>query len=163
MLLTKEVTMNLNYREAPIVVDALQGDTARALAVRFMQGESPWEIPVDAEIFVQFQCSDGTGGTFDSLPDNTPAYSVNGQVLTVYFAPQVCAVAGCTKLQVTLLSGGAQISTFPVEVHVVEQVNGHAASGEYTNLHRWLHDQEVVDSIAEEVIARLPKGDEVAY
>lgn len=163
MLLTKEVTMNLSYRDVPIVMDVSQGDSARALSVRFMQGETPWEIPDDAKIFVQFQCADGTGGTFDSLPDNTPAYSVNGEVLTVYLAPQVCAVAGCTKVQVTLLSGGAQISTFPVEVRVTQQVDSGVAGGEYTNLHQWLYDPAIRDAVVADVMAALPNGDEVAY
>ena len=163
MLLTKEVTMNLNYRESPIVMDALQGDTARALCVRFAVGEQPWQIPDDVQIFIQFQCQDGTGGTYDALPDHTAAYSVNGDALTIRLAQQVCAVAGCTKLQVSMISGNVQISTFPVEVRVTEQVNGCAADGEYTNLYQWLHSQAVMDAVAEDVMARLPKADEVAY
>lgn len=143
MLLTKEVTMNLNYREAPIVMDALQGDSGRALAIHFAAGETPWEIPADADVLLQYCCADGTGGMFDSLPDGTCAYSVNGDTLTICLVSQLCAVAGCTKLQVTLFSGGAQISTFPVEIRVAPQIHADAASGEYINLLQWWLSRDI--------------------
>ena len=154
MLLTKEVTMNLNFREKPIVLDVQQGDSGRALMIHFAAGETAWEIPADADIILQYCCADGTGGIFDSLPDGTSAYSVDGETLTVCLIPQLCAVAGCTKLQVTILSSGMQISTFPVELRVAPQVSPEAASGAYINLQQWLVNA-MVDAI--------PSGDEVSY
>ncbi len=155
--------MNLNYCAEPIVLEALQGDSARALAIHFLSGETPWEIPADAQIFIQFQCQDGTGGTYDALPDTADAYSVDGDTLTVGIAPAVCAAAGCSKLQITIISEGAQLTTFPVEVRVAEQVNSDVASGEYTNLHRWLNSSATREMIVADVLAALPDGDEVAY
>ena len=182
MLLTKEVTMNLSYREGPIVMDVMQGDTGRALTVHFLLGETSWKIPADAQVFVQFECQDKTGGLFDSLSDGTCAYSVNGDALTIFLVPAVCAVPGCTKLQVTIFSGDAQISTFPVEVRVIPQVNAKAESGEYFNIQQWLNlpenkgmpgytpvrgvdyyteaDQQ---DMVQRVMDALPNGDEVAY
>lgn len=185
MLLTKEVTMNLSYRESPIVVDALQGDSCRALMIHFIAGEAAWKIPADADIILQYCCADGSGGMFDALPDGAPACSADGDTLTVYLVPQMCAVAGCTKLQVTIISDGAQISTFPVEIRVTEQVNNQSASGEYTNLQKWLDRHDLkgepgadgytpvkgVDYYTESekkemmwaILAILPNGDEVLY
>ena len=154
MLLTKEVTMNLNFRSEPIVVDLQQGDSGRSLSICLMAGETPWEIPVDADIILQYCCADGTGGVYDALPDGAAAYSVEGSTLTICLIPQLGAVPGCTKLQITILSNGAQISTFPVELRVAPQVNGQIADGEYINLHKWL------SGAIPEVV---PNGDEVMY
>lgn len=163
MLLTKEVTMNLNFRETPIVLDVQQGDSGRALAVRFMTGETDWEIPEDAEILLQYCCADGTGGIYDTLSDGTSAYSVNGSTLTVLLIAQLCAVPGCTKLQVTVLSGGVQISAFPVELRVAPQVNGEVKDGTYNNLQKWLYAQVNEEGFVNAVVEALPDGDEVSY
>lgn len=181
MLLTKEVTMNLNYRGTPIVLDALQGDSCRALVIHFVAGETAWEIPADAEVFLQYCCADGTGGTFDALSDGTSAYSVNGDALTINLVPQLCAVAGHTQLQVTLCSGDTQLTTFPIVIRVSPQVNADTACGEYTNLQQWLDRHEFTgkpgksnhipekgvdywtetdkEEIVAEVLAELPIGD----
>lgn len=137
MILTKEATMNLHYRGNPIVMDALQGDSGRALVIHFLAGETPWSIPENTHILVQYCCQDGTGGIYDSLPDDTSAYVIDGDTLTVFLASAVCAVAGETKLQVTLLNDGVQLSSFPVVIQVTPQVNAQAESGEYTNLMQW--------------------------
>lgn len=182
MLLTKEVIMNLNYRGTPIVLDALQGDSGRAVAVHLVAGETPWEIPQDAYISMQYQCEDGSGGIFDSLSDGTAAYSVNESTLTIYLAEQLCAIAGCTKVQVTIICDGVQLSTFPIEIRVTEQVNGEIASGEYINLQKWLlrpesrgdpgytpvkgvdyYTDEDKAEMVDAVLAAIPNGDEVMY
>ena len=163
MLLTKEVNMNLNYRGAPIVLDVLQGDSARALIIRFATGENPWEIPADAQIVVQYQCQDGSGGVFDSQADGMCAYSVNGDTLTLPLPSALCAVPGNTNLQVSILSEGKQVTTFPVTLQVSPQVNAAIAAGDYTNLQQWLDMQLVQEQIVEKVLSALPNGDEVAY
>ena len=163
MLLTKEVNMNLNYRGAPIVLDVLQGDSARALIIRFATGENPWEIPADAQIVVQYQCQDGSGGIFDSQADGMCAYSVNGDTLTLSLPSALCAVPGNTNLQVSILSEGKQVTTFPVTLQVLPQVNAAIAAGDYTNLQQWLDMQLVQEQIVEKVLSALPNGDEVAY
>ena len=188
MLLTKEVTMNLSYREPPIVVDVLQGDSGRALTVHFIAGGVPWEIPAGANVVLQYCCADGTGGILDTLADGTPAYTASGDALTILLASQMCAVAGTTKLQVTILSGGNQISTFPVELQVTPQVNAHAQAGDYSNLQQWLNGLELIGTPGKDgkdgytpvkgvdyfthwekyemmqgVLEMLPNGDEVLY
>ena len=163
MLLTKEVNMNLNYRSAPIVLDVVQGDSARTLTIRFTAGENAWEIPADAQIVVQYQCQDGSGGVFDSQSDGLCACSVNGDKLTLFLPSALCAVPGNTDVQVSILSEGQQVSTFPVKLQVVPQVNAAVAAGEYTNLQKWLETQLVQEQIVEKVLAALPNGDEVEY
>ena len=163
MLLTKEVTLNLKYRENPVVMDAMQGDSGRVLVARFTAGETQWEIPEDAQVALQYRCADGTGGCYDALPDGSPAYAVNGDALTVFLIPELCAVAGVTKLQVTVFSAGMQISAFPVEIRVAEQVSAEPAGSEYYNLHKWLYSQVREQDFIDAVVAQIPNGDEVSY
>lgn len=160
MLLTKQVTMNLHYREAPVVLDVIQGDSGRGLEVYFMAGEQPWEIPADAVAVMQYQCEDGSGGVFDTLSDGTPAYVIADNVATIQLPPQICAVAGCTKLQITLLSGGVQISTFHMEIRVAPQVNAKTAGGDYTNLAQWWQH---MDNCGKAGISLLDKKTGVKY
>lgn len=152
MLITKEVTMDLNYRQAPIVMDALQGDTGRELRIHFTAGGEPWNVPEGGNIVVQYQCEDGSGGVFDTLPDGTPAYSIDENVLTICLAAQLCAVAGSTKLQVTILSGGVQISTVHMEIRVAPQLCPETAAADYTNLGQWLEENGKIGP-------QGPKGD----
>ena len=185
MLLTKEVTMNLSYQEQPIIMDVMQGDSGRTLTIHLVERETPWVLPNDAEIILRYCCADGTGGMYDTLANGTPAYYVEGNALTVALVNQMCAVAGCTKVQVTIFSGGAQISTFPVELRVIPQVDAKAAAGEYYNLQKWLDSRDLkgdpgkdgytpvkgVDYFTDseksqmkwEILAMLPNGDEVLY
>ena len=163
MLLTKEVTLNLKYREMPVTMDAMQGDSGRVLIIRFAAGEAEWEIPEDARVILQYCCADGTGGCYDSLPDGSAAYSVNGDALTVFLIPELCAAAGITKLQVTVFSGNVQISAFPMEIRVAEQVNASCTDGTYYNLQKWLYSQVREQDFIDSLLAAIPNGDEVSY
>lgn len=164
MLLTKEVTVNLGYRENLTVLDAMQGDSGRALNIHFVSGETAWQLPEDIQVVLQYGCEDSTGGTYDSLPGGAPAYTVSGEnSLTVALIPQLFAVAGITKLQITLLSGGTQISTFPVTIRVSPGVTGEASGGEYVNLQKWLLEAVRQDAFVAAVLGVIPDGDEVSY
>ena len=142
MLLTKEVTMNLNYRGNSIVLDALQGDSCRELVVHLVSGETPWAIPEDAAVILQYECSDGTGGAYDTQEDGSPACAIQGSAVTLSLVGQLFAVPGCTKLQVTFLSEERQLTTFAIEIHVEKAVNTQISGGEYVNLLRWWHSME---------------------
>lgn len=143
MLITKEVTMNLNYRGTPIVLDAVQGDSGRGVVIHCMSGENPWQIPEDATILLHYGCEDGTGGVYDTLPNGQTAYCVEDNVITVYFAPQVCAVGGVTKLQITIISEGTQLTTFGMEIRVEPKAEAGLTAGDYTNLALWLENNSV--------------------
>lgn len=140
MLITKEIAMNLNYRESTPVLDVIQGDSARAVVIHCMAGEEAWNIPEDVSIVIQYQCQDGTGGIYDSLSSGSAAYSVLGNDLTIMLASQLCAVPGKTDLQVTMFSADAQISTFHIELRVAPQINAQTEGEVYTNLAQWLDE-----------------------
>ena len=164
MLLTKKVTVNLGYRDADTVLDGVQGDSGRALQIGFMVGETAWPIPEDTQVLLQYACEDGTGGIYDTLPDGTPASEIGeDDSLTVMLISQLFAVAGTTRLQVTLLNGGVQISTFPVLIRISPSVTGEPGDGMYVNLQKWLLDTVYQESFVAAVVQALPDGDEVSY
>ena len=163
MLHTKEISTNLSYPTIPIALTVLQGDSCRALAVRFFTGEDPWEIPENCDVFMQYICADGSGGIFDTLPDGTPAAQVEGNKITLRIPQEMCAVPGKTMAQVTIFSQGEQISVFPVEIRVLPQVGMKAGNGGYTNLQKWLLSYVTERPFVSAVIAALPNGDEVRY
>lgn len=141
MEIRKQVTVNLRYRNAIPVVDAVQGDSARVVDLVLMAGETPWAIPQGAVVLVQYCCPDGTGGTYDTLPDGRAAYEVTDEGVTLYLAPQVCAVPGDVRLQLTILDGEAQVSTFEMKIAVEPKVTAAAETGDYTNLEQWWSQQ----------------------
>jgi hypothetical protein len=164
MLLTKEVTVNVGYRENPVVLDGMQGDSGRALKVRFAAGEESWRLPGDLQVLLQYVCADGTGGTYDTLPDGTHAYTVgDDDTLTIFLANQLFSAEGNTKLQITMFSGDAQISAFPVMIRVTSGVAVEKDAGNYVNLQKWLGEAVHQDPFIKAVLGVIPDGDEVKY
>ena len=106
-------------------------------------------------------------------------------LLTIFLADGMCSIAGTTKLQVTIISDGKQISTFPVEIRVAPQVSANAAAGDYSNLQQWLDGLNLIGTPGKDgytpikgvdyftqvekyemmqgVLAMMPNGDEVSY
>lgn len=163
MLFTKNATTNLSYQAPVIHMTALQGDSCRALAVQFFSGDEPWEIPADGDVFIQYICQDGTGGIFDTLPNGEAAYQIAGDTLTIRFPASMCAVSGVTKVQVTIFSGGEQVSTFPVELRVLPQIGQKMGDGKYVNLQSWLLSYVTQEPFVKAVVSALPDGDGVKY
>ena len=141
MTITKTMELNLKYKGNIPKVDVVQGDSVRALAVMLSSGEEPWPIPVGAAIVIRYRCADGTGGVYDTLPDGTAAYTVEGNCVTVKLMPDATAVPGVTQLQISVIQGEHQISTFQMELRVEGQVLGEHSAREYLNLAQWWSQQ----------------------
>lgn len=137
MLVTKKLTVDLARKTVLGCVDAVRGDSAIALELTMLCDGAPWTVPSGASVIVRY----GQGqacGTYDSLSDGTPAWSVQENILTVRVAPEVCSAAGKTDFQVTILEGENQISTFRMVVDVQPAVTGSDKPGKYTSLAQWL-------------------------
>lgn len=118
---------------------AVQGDSgARQLALELRCDGRPWPVPADADLLIRYRSSDGTGGTYDSLTDGSRAWSAQGNVLTVMLAPQVCAVPGKAVLELTLIRGLQQLTTFRMGLLVCGRLQEGEGSDDYTNLAAWL-------------------------
>lgn len=141
MNVTQKVTLDLVRRGLDPTVYAIQGDSlSRVLAVELLANGIPWEIPAEAAVLIRYRKPDGTGGTYDTLPDGTRAWSAAENLLTVTLAPQVCTAAGTVEMELTLLMEPAQLTTFRLELRVSGQLPDGAHSQNYVNLAAWLSD-----------------------
>ncbi|MBQ7801713.1 MAG: metallophosphoesterase [Oscillospiraceae bacterium] len=119
MLTTQKVTMDLWKECPPHRLQASQDDCyTRAIEFTLLAGGDPWEIPEDAAVVIRYSKEDGKGGEYDTLPDGTTAWSIDGNRLTVLLAPQVLTVAGSVKLDAVLLRSEAVLSTCSVYIRV---------------------------------------------
>ena len=74
-------------------------------------------------VLVRYEKSDGRGGAYDILPDGRKAAIIEGNVVTVGLAPQVCTAVGRVMLMVTLRHQEKELSCFGICVHVQEGVD----------------------------------------
>ena len=137
MKIIKKITMDLARQGLPVYVDGVRGDSATWLEFTLLSSGVPWEIPMAAAAIVRYCLPAGTGGEYDTV-DGVKAWEKEGNILRVALAPAVCSAPGETQLQVALLIGGKQISTFPVMLEVAPTVSGSGTPENYVNLSQWL-------------------------
>ncbi len=130
--------VDLTDRQTTVTMDAVQGDNGRILELEMLSAGEKWPLPEDLVVKIRYQKPDGTGGIYDTLPDGTAAWSGEGNVLTVALAPEVCTAAGRVLLQIHLMQGQTQLTTFAMGLRVQPEVEAPQISGDYTNLSAWL-------------------------
>lgn len=119
MIITTNITMDLSRRGPTQVISAVQDDRySRNIAMALTCGSVAWEPPEGTTVQVRYRKPDGTGGSYDTLPDGTPAWTIDGSTLTIALAPQVCTVPGRVTLTAALVQGETQLHTFVVGIDV---------------------------------------------
>lgn len=97
-------------------ISGTEGDSGtHVLEIRLTSDGKDWPVPEDVTAVICYARPDGTGGTYDSLPDGTPAWYVKDSLVYVELAP-ACFAAATNPweelwLTVTLLRGDSQITT----------------------------------------------------
>lgn len=118
---------------------AVQGDSgSRRLSLELRCDGLPWAVPEGVQLLIRYRKPDGTGGTYDTLPDGQRAWEARDHILTVTLAPQVCAVSGKVAMELTLIRGLEQLTTFRIGVVVSGKLLDGEDSEDYTNLAAWL-------------------------
>lgn len=141
MTVTHKLTMDLNHRRFQPPVEVMQDDRySRNLELTLTSEDTPWQIPDGTTAVIGFAKSDGTGGSYDVLPDGSTAYVIDGNVITVALAPQVCTAPGLVRLTATLTGGDTQINTFSVDIHVHRNPGLEAVSQDYVKVLGMLAD-----------------------
>lgn len=132
MIVTSRVKIDILTPENPPVVHMVQDDKySRNLELTLFKGGVACQIPSGITGVVKFSKPDGTGGTYDTLPDNSAACAISGNVVTVALAPQVCTVPGVVRLSVGLIDGSTVLHTFPVRIDVAANPAVQASSQNY--------------------------------
>lgn len=119
MTITQKINMDLKKHTAVPGINAVQGDAyTRLLEISLLDGGEVWQIPKGATVLVSYVRSDGTGGEYDSLPSGEAAGTVSGNMISLVLAPQMLTEAGLVQVNVTLIQGAEQISTFRFLINV---------------------------------------------
>ena len=120
---------------------------------------------------IRFKKADGTGGNYDTLPDGSPAYSIEGNILTASLAPQVLTAVGKVELSVAIIgdNGKSYLHTFAVALNVHRTPGLEAASENYIKIlgmlpdTGWPANKYLGTDDSGNVVARDETGDIVSY
>ena len=136
MIITHKLqSMDLTHKQNTSRIDVVQDDKySRDVEFTLTENGVAWQIPDGTTAVVRYKKPDGTGGNYDALPDGSTAYQINGNVLTVAMAPQVCTVTGSVQLSVGLIQGNAEINTFSVNIVVHPNPGAEYQSEDYIKL-----------------------------
>lgn len=118
MVITNEIETDLARRRVIPVVNAVQNDKySRDIRFLLHNNGVAWE-PEGASAIVRYCRADGSGGSYDLMPDGTAACEILGNTVTARLAPAVLSVPGPVRLAVGLIVGETEINTFTVIVDV---------------------------------------------
>ncbi len=131
MIVTHKFTMDLTRKGELFHIDAVQGDVnTRAVEFTLTEGRTAFQVPAGTAAAVRFRKKDGTGGVYSVMPDGSPAYSISGNTVTVYLAPQVLTCSGGVTAAVALTNGGDVLGIFPIRIWVVQDPSAGAVVSE---------------------------------
>lgn len=136
MTITQHISIDLQQPGNMPMVHAVQGDEyTRVVEIDLYSGGVAWNPPSGCECVIRYGKPDGKGGIYGTLPDETSAWSIDGNTISVILAPQMLTVPGIVKAQVALIVDQKQIvSTFHFAVNVEEDSSKGAGKSEnYVN------------------------------
>lgn len=132
MRIIKKVNMDLMQPENISVVQAVQNDRySRGIELTLLCEGEAWMVPEEAAVVVRYSKPDGTKGNYDTLPNGEQAWTADGNVLSVFLAPQVLTVPGAVQLEVALIRKDVQITTFAVLLQVRPSAQNGLRSQDY--------------------------------
>lgn len=94
----------------------------------------PLELPEGCGVLIRYTKPDGKTGTYDTMPDGSPAWSIRDNVVRLRLEPQVCTVPGKVALMATLFSGGGELNCFSLCLQVLARPQGIRDSRDYVNI-----------------------------
>lgn len=143
MMLTSTISADLMTPGFPPLVYAVQGEQySRQIEMHLYDGGLPWTVPGGVYIAMRYAKPDGTTGYYDTLPDGSPAWSVSGNRVSIFVAPQMLAVPGFVTAQLEIILNQSILATFSLRLKV--EANPAAAlqqSEDYVNWLKWMEDQ----------------------
>ena len=106
---------------SPSTISVSQGDRmAREISCRLLENGVPWLVPEGARVVAAYTLPDGTRGSYDAMPDGSPAWAVAGNIITVALIDPLTMLPGATELSIVLLGGeGQQLAVWPIRLTVV--------------------------------------------
>lgn len=149
------ITLDLQAPNLAVVVSAKQNDTlGRQIAATLRDGSTSFDA-TGLLCEIRYAKPDGTVGFYDTLEDNaTPAYAIDGNVVTFTLAEQMLTVAGAVYVDVNFYAAtGEKLTAFAFCLQVEASVlfDGTIVSSDYYNV--------LTATLAEaaEIAANLPQ------
>lgn len=118
MKVTNIVNIDLSIRQNIPFVDAVQGDSARAIEFRLFDKGQPFNVPDGSAVLIRYKRPDGFGGVYDTLPNGEIAYSIIANKVTAVLSPTALGVAGNVDFQIAVSNEGKTVSAFSLEIRV---------------------------------------------
>jgi len=139
MIVKHKLNMDLTIRREAPRLSMVQCDVGfRAVVLTLTADGAAW-MPEGVEtVLLRYRKADGTGGSYDTLPDGTAAWQLEGNLLTLLPAPQMLTVPGLVEVQAALMKGERCIATFPFQIVVEADPAANAVkSSDYINWTAW--------------------------
>ena len=134
MITENAIALEITRRGVTPCIDVMQDDKycRDLLILLYWDG---FQISPDEGLTARIMYSkpDGTGGTYDKLPDGRAAYAIESPAIRVKLAPQIFTVPGLVKLSVALIDGEAEIHTFVIHIKVHPTPGINVKSDDYIN------------------------------
>ena len=131
MIIKNKLKIDLVWRGVTPLLDAIQNDAnARSVEISLLENGSAWTVPSGVSASVSYVKPDGTSGLYDRLPNGVSAVEISGSTIRFTMAPQMLTVPGLVRAVVVLIKDTEQLSTFPLDVHVIAQPGAGAEKSE---------------------------------
>ncbi len=146
----KIITLELAARGAAVHIGeaAVAGDYGtRTLKFALTENGKPWTVPDTIRASLAFRTEGGCSGEYDTMPDESSAFAIQGNLVTVRLIDQILKNPGWVRLILVLRRDLIeQISAFPVMMTVTEGMSGGKALP--TEYYRVRDLAEVNDALA---------------
>ena len=124
MIIKHRIGMELDRVDVDKEIYVMQDDKySRELEIHLKANGKKYYPPEDCMVLVRYEKPDGRGGAYDTLPDGRKAAIIEGNMVTIGLAPQVCTAVGRVMLMVTLRHQEKELSCFGICVHVQKGVD----------------------------------------
>lgn len=118
MIITHNIKMDLTLRKIH-VLDFVQGSSTTPLVqIQLFSQNQYWDIPDGAGVLIRYRKPNLKAGVYDTLPDNSPAWNISGNCVTIAIAPDVLSLPGECFLVVSLVLGDQEISSFKLTLRI---------------------------------------------
>lgn len=134
MKIRHKLKLDLQQRTNPPVLHLKQGDClTRELLLTLTNDGAVWTPPQEAVIYQVAYCKmDRTGGCFDTMPDGTPACTVEDDQLLLQLHPQMLTASGFVICDLRMFNNqGEQLSTFSFFLDVEPAATERLESADY--------------------------------
>lgn len=118
MIKTK-ISIDLLNPGSKKVLYTVQGDEySRGVDFAVYKNNVPYDELDSFSASFSFSKEDGTGGSYDQMPDGSVAYSISENIISVLIAPQVLTSPGFVDFSIKLTRNNEVLHTFSIKIFV---------------------------------------------